>query len=364
MSLDDEIKQVLCPGDVVDGRYKVISHLQDGTYGPLYIVEHIKFPARFVLKLNLPSDTLPVEQYTGHQKVYSAKSHLERTVNEVTLLARFNHPHVIKVIDQIDNVGGKCSGFVTEQVRNVKTLADVIGDRRHKLRMSRRLREIQQQGKRKMWGRRYGQYKFDDDAVVDYIRQLQRGVEHIRAEGYLHKDLKPENVLVDSDAVLKIIDFGMACPVDEGNGLFANRLYAPPEFRVGRQHKNSDLWSLSVIALEVMTGGYLFGRKDKDSVKQRLDFSKRENIGSFWKLASSIYFWSEFARYVESSRPNRVANIYRMIKMGLSLWPNKRHNDTWHLTKTPMEKTLEETMDRILGKITKDLEERKPMDED
>ena len=331
------MKNILSIGDILDNRYKVVSHFQNGTYGPLYIISHKSFPMEFILKINLNKELLSSSEYTLHQLEFAQLSPIERTRNEANLLAKLNHPNIIKPSDIIEDIRGKGSGLILEQISNVKTLADVIEERKQELSK--------------------GLFNFKDPTTMDYIFQLNKAIEYIRSQNIIHKDIKPENILLDSESLIKIIDFGMACSVDENNDLFANRLYAPPESHLQEQHINSDLWSFSLIALELMTGNYLFGEKDKEKVYEKLDFSRRKNVIEFINLTSSIYHMGEFERYVEMLYPNKVADIYRLIKGGLHPWEDKRHDDTSNLTTTPYKKVFNKHLKKFIQEYERNPEE-------
>ena len=249
------MKDTLEPGEIVD-KYKVVSHFMDGTFGPLYLVENLNVPVRSILKVSLPFDELE-DQIKGTNALACAKvDHKERAINEANITARFNHPHIIKVVDLVD-VHDKYKAVVYEHVAEPQNLEQVISQA-NELRM---YRPLIMEGKKN--------FRFNNH-FFQFAQQLNHAVDYIRGQGYLHKDLKPANVIVDSGMMIKIIDFGIANPIDDCNGIYANRLYSPPEFTGEEQHKNSDLWSNALIDFELLTGKYLFGEKDKQKVEGKM----------------------------------------------------------------------------------------------
>lgn len=106
------------------------------------------------------------------------------------------------------------------------------------------------------------------NAVRDIIDQLIRGVRAMHRKAMVHGDLRPENVMIDRDGVVKIIDFGstrVAGVVEaQGDGPAEDMLgalqYAAPERLMGEAPSwRSDLFSIGVIAYEMLTGRLPYG---------------------------------------------------------------------------------------------------------
>ncbi|XP_076063425.1 serine/threonine-protein kinase Chk1-like [Oratosquilla oratoria] len=103
-----------------------------------------------------------------------------------------------------------------------------------------------------------------NDLCYSYFHQMIEGVEYLHARGVAHRDLKPDNLLLTKDGVLKIADFGLAAifMVDgkelELEGRFGTRAYMAPE--VVRDRVSSylgppiDLWSCGVTLIYMITG--------------------------------------------------------------------------------------------------------------
>lgn len=77
-------------------------------------------------------------------------------------------------------------------------------------------------------------------------------MKHIHNSGYIHLDLKPANVLVAADGVLKIADFGLATPWPAEHGIDGegDREYIGPEILMGRYDKPADIFALGLIIFE------------------------------------------------------------------------------------------------------------------
>ena len=99
-------------------------------------------------------------------------------------------------------------------------------------------------------------------AVADAVgiaAQVARGLAKAHAQGIVHRDVKPSNVLVTADGVVKLLDFGIAKLADVtltgGAGPLGTAAYMSPEQRAGApvDHR-TDLWSLGVVLHEMLTG--------------------------------------------------------------------------------------------------------------
>eukprot|EP00955_Chlamydomonas_euryale_P054637 355903-Chlamydomonas_euryale.AAC.14 len=115
----------------------------------------------------------------------------------------------------------------------------------------------------------------NDDLSSDHYKvfmyQLLRGLGHMHEHGVLHRDLKPRNILVNSNCKVKICDFGLARPFLGGNtpcawtDYIATRWYRAPELCgcfYGRYSTAVDVWSIGCIFAEVLQGKPLFPGRD------------------------------------------------------------------------------------------------------
>lgn len=82
---------------------------------------------------------------------------------------------------------------------------------------------------------------------------ILQGLKHIHDQGFIHLDLKPANILVTFEGVLKIGDFGMATPWPAEDGIEGegDREYIGPEILMGRFDKPADIFSLGLIIFEI-----------------------------------------------------------------------------------------------------------------
>ncbi len=94
--------------------------------------------------------------------------------------------------------------------------------------------------------------RIDDFRIWKILLELSLGLRHIHDSGYIHLDLKPANVLITFEGVLKIADFGMAArwPAKAGIEGEGDREYIGPEILRGQYDKPADVFALGLIMLE------------------------------------------------------------------------------------------------------------------
>lgn len=101
---------------------------------------------------------------------------------------------------------------------------------------------------------------FGLNVVKRILRDVLEGVKYLHCNDIIHCDLKPENLMIQSNGVVKIIDFGSSCY--KGKQKFSylqSRFYRAPEVLLGgRYDEKIDLWSVGIIGIELYTGVPIF----------------------------------------------------------------------------------------------------------
>ena len=210
-------------GTVVLDRYVVEAELGFGAMGTVYRARHTKLARNVALKVM-------------HEHLMHEPKLLERFHREAKVAARLAHPNVAAVLD----LG------VTEDRKQVMVLELVEG---------RSLGELMEEA-------------LSLDRILRFVEQLLRGLEHAHAAGLVHRDLKPDNVIVEQAAdgreVARIVDFGIATlaqpdeSVDRltGTGMIVGTpLYmAPEQARAEPVDHRADLYALGIMLYEMLSG--------------------------------------------------------------------------------------------------------------
>lgn len=101
-----------------------------------------------------------------------------------------------------------------------------------------------------------------EQTVLSIFRQLVSGLYELQCKGILHRDIKPDNILINEDTEeVKIVDFGLANFADMARTMLGTPLYMAPELVVERKNTDSsrcDVWSLGLVLYEMLTGEPFF----------------------------------------------------------------------------------------------------------
>jgi len=214
-------------GEVLANRYRIEMRLGEGAMGAVYKATHVKVGRAFAVKVL-------------HSKLLEDTKVAQRFEREAELAGRLRHPNVVGVVD----VGETSDGlrYMVMDFAHGPDLASMLG-------------EAPMPGPR----------------VVNMTRQMLEGLYHAHEAGLIHRDFKPENVIVEKDAhgveVPRIVDFGIAILRDGGSGpdaqgrLTTNGLvlgtphYMAPEQAVADPIDHRiDLFALGIVIYEMLSG--------------------------------------------------------------------------------------------------------------
>ena len=139
---------------------------------------------------------------------------------------------------------------------NVMSVLDMLTHRGHIIIVS----EFAAGGSLKSWLTSNGGKAPSEEKALELMRGILRGIEHLHSKSVVHRDLKPDNILLQGDFP-RITDFGISRIVDESTmstKAVGSPAYMSPESFSGNKSPQNDIWSAGVILYEMLSGDYPF----------------------------------------------------------------------------------------------------------
>ena len=208
-------------GFVINDKYKLLQKVGAGGMGSVYLCEHIHMRRRIALKV------LPLSMAKDAEAV-------ERFYREARAVAALDHPNIVRAhdIDHEDDLH-----FLVMEFIDGSNLFDII--RRHGAMAVAR--------------------------AAHYIRQAAMGLQHAHEAGLVHRDIKPGNLLLDRNGLVKVLDLGLARFFNEeeenlsgnqevGNVLGTADYLAPEQVADSRVDIRADIYSLGVTFYYLLSG--------------------------------------------------------------------------------------------------------------
>jgi serine/threonine protein kinase len=191
------------------GKYKILETIGSGGFGTVYRAEDTWIDKKVALKV-------PHKQGVDFGEL----------LREPRLLASLNHPNIVTILtaEKQDNVF-----FIVMEFVPGETLEAIIA--------------------------REG--ALDVARALDYTCQISNAVDHAHRQGVLHRDLRPSNVLVTENGMLKVADFGTSRFLEiaaHGTTVIGSPPYMAPEQFHGKAVFASDIYSLGVTMYQMLTG--------------------------------------------------------------------------------------------------------------
>jgi serine/threonine-protein kinase len=218
-------------GTTLNGRYRLEARIGAGGMSTVYRALDETLQRQVAIKLM-------------NREVASDSDQLERFRREARAVAQLSHPHVVGVIDAGEDENRP---YIVFEYVEGETLKERI--------------------------RRQG--RLDIAEAVAYAIEIARALGAAHARHIVHRDVKPQNVLIDEEGSAKVTDFGIARTLDE-EGLTADGRvlgttdYVSPEQALGqRVTGQSDLYSLGVVLYEMLTGEVPFRGENQVAVAMK-----------------------------------------------------------------------------------------------
>jgi len=222
------------------GRYEICSQLGAGGMGEVYLANDTKLDRKVALKI-LPTNVVETDSDPNSDRV-------RRFVQEAKAASALNHPNILTIyeVDEIDS-----EHFIATEYVDGETLRDRI---------------------------RFTPLTAGE--AIDITIQIASALSATHAVGIIHRDIKPDNVMLRRDGIVKVLDFGLAKlsrerpPTTQANSLaptqnmintavgvvMGTAHYMSPEQARGFEvDARTDIWSLGCVLYEIITGRQPFG---------------------------------------------------------------------------------------------------------
>jgi len=238
---------MLSKGQKINNRYEIVKTIGEGGMANVYLANDTILDRKVAVKV-LRGDLSSDEKF------------IRRFQREALSVSNLSHPNVVEVYDVGEEDG---SHYIVMEYIEGKTLKQLL-----KKRGSLTLTE-----------------------VIDIMTQLTDGIAHAHESYIIHRDIKPQNIMIEDDGRIKITDFGIAMALNatqltQTNSVMGSVHYLPPEQASGKSATvKSDIYSLGILMYELLTGNVPF--KGDNAVEIALKHMK-DKIPSVRKQDPSI----------------------------------------------------------------------------
>ena len=214
-------------GAVVDGRYRIERRIGSGGMADVYCAADSQLGRDVAIKML-------------HRRFARDQEFVERFRREASAAAGLQHPNVVSVFDRGEYDG---TYYIAMEYIRGKTLKEVIRE----------------------------EAPLDQLRAIDYAIQILQAAAFAHRRGVIHRDFKPQNVMVAPDGRLKVTDFGIAragaSEMTETGSIMGTAQYLSPEQAQGqRVGAQSDLYSIGVMLFEMLTGRVPFAGESAVSI--------------------------------------------------------------------------------------------------
>ncbi|HEY2480095.1 MAG TPA: protein kinase [Solirubrobacterales bacterium] len=207
-------------GTVLSGRYRLEAKLGSGGMSTVYLARDTTLDR-------------PVAVKVMHREMSEQADQLERFRQEARAVAKLSHPNVVAVIDAGEDGGYPYIVFEYVEGETLKARINRVG-------------------------------ALDVQESLAYAIEIARGLTVAHARKMVHRDIKPQNVLIDAEGRAKLTDFGISRQLEKDGLTATGRVlgttdYVAPEQAMGRgADQRSDIYSLGVVLFEMLTGSVPF----------------------------------------------------------------------------------------------------------
>ena len=209
------VRTMLNIGDMLDNRYEILSRIGQGGMSYVYRATDTTLGREVAVKVLK-------EEFAEDAEF------VERFKNEARAAARLSHPNIVAVYDIVDS--GELHYIVMELVEGI-TLKNYIAKKG----------------------------VLTNKETIGIALQAAEGIAEAHRNGIIHRDIKPQNIIISKDGKIKVADFGIAKAVSgetlNSQSVIGSAHYiAPEQAKSGQTDLRSDLYSLGISMYEMITG--------------------------------------------------------------------------------------------------------------
>lgn len=238
---------MLSKGQKINDRYEIIKTIGEGGMANVYLANDLILDRKVAIKV-LRGDLSNDEKF------------IRRFKREALSVSNLSHPNIVEVYDVGEEDGNY---YIVMEYIEGKTLKQLLQKR--------------------------GALTLPE--VIDIMSQLTDGLAHAHEAYIIHRDIKPQNIMIEDNGMIKITDFGIAMALNstqltQTNSVMGSVHYLPPEQANGKGSTiKSDIYSLGILMYELLTGSVPF--KGDTAVEIALKHMK-EKIPSIRKQNPTI----------------------------------------------------------------------------
>lgn len=254
------------------GRYRIDRKIAAGGMGSVYQAWDSKLNRDVALKFLHPHCAL-------------APNAKRRFVREAQAISALNHPNICTVYDVSETESGE--QYIVMELCAGKRLDELIAAT-----------------------------ALDYEAIFSTCLQLCDALEVAHANNILHRDLKPQNVIVGDDGTVKLLDFGIAKDVGTTASATSQALgtvayMSPEQFKAASQDQRTDIWALGVLLFELLTGTTPFRGNSQAEIMRAIFSQQRPGLRS---LGSELpeSFERFFDRCLRHDVATRIADMKQL----------------------------------------------------
>jgi serine/threonine protein kinase/beta-lactam-binding protein with PASTA domain len=208
-------------GELIDGRYQLLRQVANGGMAAIYEAIDTRLDRKVAVKIM-------------HSHLAQDDAYVSRFIREAKAAAALSHPNIVAVQDQGWNQNGVPAVFLVMELIEGHTLREYLNER--------------------------GRFEIKD--AINYLTPILSALSAAHALGIVHRDVKPENIMISNEGRVKVADFGLArgeligsTMTAESSVILGSVSYLSPEqVQRGIADSRSDVYASGIVAYEMLIG--------------------------------------------------------------------------------------------------------------